>query len=777
MTPAIVAPLRRDGESESAPRVRFRRLRHDVSLRRTLVLLIALALALVAEILLLLDLRDHAGFVTHSAVTAAAILLAFTMIGIVARLPVLRRRVKPRFIIRPFGTLSSSPAYDGSTIAALLHRDLLAWPLTAQGGVAARTAGLALPAANVSLGVTSLPLDWLWSQLRHLLTGRRDIIIEGLLLDAGSPFRLQVWTSDSPTTWQEDLVGTLPEALDRAIAQLTPRILETIDPELAVRIHWNRLCHDDAIRLMSALDYSQTLQLELAEIKLDGDYLKSAQRLLDQLAEQIDDGSEHAIERYRLQAELAARYGRYEEARELFECAVAHPRCAKSRPERMPLLRGRLADLFAYQHDYASAIAAYDDAERCAFDELRRLTGEEDPDTLDAFLDQRRSGKTIEIINALWTLSEIVRNRACCQNLLANTDRCFEDLDFARAVVEWIRSLEAEPQAYTDLEAGVIMKAIAHQHLRNGDIMAFDQAVEDALRLYDYAILLLDQSLEQAPDDLQARANLAWSHCGKAACLLRRFRVRHPEADRTALTEATGLLRRLLRDVSGAARETIVRQFERARAARAADHAYSPRLQQAASALLEALLIDVAPDELMRSFHELDSWQLASSDHGGTIDAAAALDLSEAADEQFRRVGLDTADAQRMHDALVRLLGLLVQQDADEMRRSFEAADLLIESERSFEACERHFDALERTALKRLQAEAWYGRACAYAVQSNAVMAASCVTSAGNAAGEASLRYLNRAVLDEDFDAIRAEWAFQSMLMEAEPPTVEATLA
>jgi tetratricopeptide (TPR) repeat protein len=773
MTPAIVAPPGREDDPKPTPRTRYRRLRNDVALRRTLALLIALALVLAVEILLLLDLRDHAQVVTHGAMTAAAIVLAFTMVGLVARLPALRRRVKPRFVVRPFGTLSCSPAYDGGTLAALLHRDLVAWPVTAQGGVAARTAGVALPAANVSLGVTSLPLDWLWSQLRHLLTGRRDIIIEGILLDAGTPLRLQVWTSDSAMTWQEDVAGTLPDALDRAIAQLTPRLLETIEPELAARIHWNRLRHDDAIRLITAADASPALQLELAEIKLDGDYLESAERLLDQLAHRIEARSEHTIERYRLQAELAARRGRYEEARELFACALAHPRCSASRPERIPLLRGRLGDLFAFQRDYDAAIAAYNDAYRSAGHELRRLTGEADPDRLDAFLDQRRSGTTVEIINALWTLLDIVRNRAFCRARLDDVDGGLADLESARVVLERIRSLEADAQPHTELQAGVLMETIADGHLRRGDIAAFDESVDYALGLYDHAILLLDQTLASTPDDMQARLDIAWSHCGRAACLLRRFEVGHPELDRGILTEAPGMLQQLLRDAPAAARRMMFSQLERARAARAGGGEYASRLEPAAAALLEALLAEVAADELPRALRALESWQLGPIDRAPTIAAAYALEFPDATEERLRNVGLEPADAQRMHATLVRMLHVLVHQDGDELRRSVEAADLLIEGKRSFDACERHFAALEQTASKRLQAEAWYGRACVYAVQNDADMAVSCLVSASDAAGEGTVQYLNRALLNPDFDAVRAEWVFRSVL----PPAGSAAAA
>jgi hypothetical protein len=222
---------------------RFNRFFSDAIYRRRLLLLLLFLLAFLSEVWLLsIDLPQHKTIVFHTFVSVALILLPFTMVAIVARLPLGQRLVKTRYIIRPFGTLKREPECDGNAIATLLYREIIAWrSSSSRGGIEGRGHEPLASTVSVNLGVTTVPLDWLWTQFRLLITGKQDIIIDGLLLDFEKPFQLRIWTNVSIYTWTLALNSdrALPEALGDVIGTLTPKILESVDPVLAARIQFH----------------------------------------------------------------------------------------------------------------------------------------------------------------------------------------------------------------------------------------------------------------------------------------------------------------------------------------------------------------------------------------------------------------------------------------------------------------------------------------------------------------------------------------------------------
>jgi hypothetical protein len=230
------------GNAVTNVREYFERFIHDVTIRRRGLLLFLFCLTFSAEVWVLrIDVPQHKQLMLHVAVWAAVILLPFTMVAIGARFPFGRRLVKRRFVIRPFKTLASNSAYDGSAIASLMYRAIVSLRSSSKGGIEGQRDSHSMPTTTVVLGGASLPLDWLWAQIRHLLTGKRDITIEGLLIDSEPTRQLRVWTTDSYDTWAEDLTqDPFPIALDEAISKLAPQLLESLDPVLLARIKWYR---------------------------------------------------------------------------------------------------------------------------------------------------------------------------------------------------------------------------------------------------------------------------------------------------------------------------------------------------------------------------------------------------------------------------------------------------------------------------------------------------------------------------------------------------------
>src|SRR5215469_3618377 len=243
---------------------------HDVAVRRRTLLIFFFCLALLAEIWLLeIDLPQHKDLVLHVAVSVSVILLPLTMSALAARLPLGRRLVRRRFIIRPFGRLSTNSPCDGKAIAALVYRAIVSFGSSSKGGIEGQGSAQSLPTTNVVLGGATLPLDWLWAQLRFMLTGKKDVIIDGLLIDSEPISVLEIWTTDNGETWSESFTNeSVPQSLHEAIRKLAPLIIESLDPVQLARINYDRWNFDEAISLMQLESKWQDLQLEIADMSL-----------------------------------------------------------------------------------------------------------------------------------------------------------------------------------------------------------------------------------------------------------------------------------------------------------------------------------------------------------------------------------------------------------------------------------------------------------------------------------------------------------------------------
>jgi len=67
-----------------------------------------------------------------------------------------------------------------------------------------------------------------------------------------------------------------------------------------------------------------------------------------------------------------------------------------------------------------------------------------------------------------------------------------------------------------------------------------------------------------------------------------------------------------------------------------------------------------------------------------------------------------------------------------------------------------------------VRAEALYGQACLYAIQEDGALAAAFLRGAGDTAGENTYAFVNRAILDEDFESVRARPELQALLVREE---------
>jgi hypothetical protein len=738
----------------------YERFVTDAAYRRKFLLLCLLWLALCAEVFLLwYDLPRHRQILLHTAVSVAVVLLPFTIMAVLARLPLGRRWVKSRFIIRPFATSTSKSDYDGSAIASLLHREIVDWRSASEGRIEGRGNEYSLPAASVSLGVTTLPLEWLWRQFLFLVTGKKDIIIEGLLLDSDQPFQLKIWVSDNAVTWLATLDGeSFSESLAGAISKLTPDVLESVDPVKLAAIRRYRWIYDDAIRLMSMQDGSHENQLLIVETNLEATYLAEAERQLKPLKWRRRSSDD--VELLRLRGLIEIGRGKFREARAILKAAAEHRKC---KPNRVQELRRLLADSLAYEHNYTDAIEDYGSAQRQAIAELCRLTGEKSLNNLDDILGRPFFGATKdEVINALWGLREITINRSRCKRFVGQDG--LEDLLQAQKADKILLSLGVVD---FDRNAAATLAEIARQHLERQEMDAFQESIDDAIRRFEIAIEALQRSLKVAEDDFRGLNELAWAHFGKASCLRQKLdaAAASENASDNPLKSPVEKLTRIFRAMSSKRSKSFADQFRRARdLAATGGSKYYEHLQQAATKFLEGLLLDFDLAGLMGILRDLEALNLSDSKQTeAELRAKVPFPkLSPDAEEKAREIEMDSDDSIQLYQLTYRLLATLTAHaNQQEMDLWLDTADWMVEADRSIEQCYQMMSDLERGPSRRHKAEALYGIACLYALDNNGAMAAKYLRAAGDVAGENTADYRNRAALDADLDPVRGDEEFQ----------------
>lgn len=745
------------------------RFRQDPAFRRTVYLLVSFIAALAAEVALLSrDLPRHRELLLHSAVTLAVIALPFTMLAVVVRLPAGRKRIKRRYIVRPFGNLSANPTCDGGSIASLLHREIISWRSSAVGRIETHSGAASSAAVNVSLGIASFPLfrlDWLWAQLRYFLTGKRDVIIDGLVLDSSSQLRLKVWTSDSEYTWVEEVaeIGS-GKALDDAITTLATRILESLDPVLLARIHWDRWNHDEAIRLMAQEDVSKDIHLLRAQLQLDAKYLSQAEQTLQQLETTGGPSDEMAPEFYRVCGELSMFRGEFVKARDFFQKAMDHRSCEARLPH---VTLCATANSYVYENDLTAAIATYTDAERLAMAELGRLTDAQ-LDRVRQVLDRRISDNARpKVTNVLWRIVEITINRSRCKGLLGQDP--VGDLQQALTVIDAIRHVEPVPSPGADLKDAVTSKALAHHYVNTADDQAFQDAVDRAISYYDRVIEHYEQSQPQSSENISALVDLAWAYCGKGFCLLSVLSRPSEDADTDGpLWPAAEWLVRRFRELPKAKMELFAARFHTAQQLGcAADKKYPDNLCRAAATLQEAMLIEFEPASLHQVCRDLEGADFGFiTQMEPPASQAAEKELASEAGKKACEAGLLADEVRRLCDNILRLVHALASCEHPEaVDKLLWRANIVVDAEQSLNATYDRFRELSEAGWSRaLQAEGYYGLACFHAMNNEAVMAATNLMRAGEVAGENTFAFVNRAKLDEDFDKIRSDPSFATLV-------------
>ena len=743
----------------------WNRFAHDTAFRRTTLLVTAAAILLVGEIVLLsVDLPRHQDLLVHTGATVAVILLPVTILGIACRLPAGRRRVARRFIIRPFMSVSAKSAFDGAAIASLLYRALVELTSTSP---TARAKGRFEGRGGSSIGTfsvvgTSLHLDWLWTQLRTLVTGQRDVVIDGLVADAtqGS-IELKVWTSNNAATWAQVLGnGPFQEALETAINRLTRQILRALDARQLAQIYATGWNDDEAMSLLLA-EESLESQLELAAIAVGAEYLTRAQRLVDEIARWPRLNDSQYITLQQIKAEIKIRRGNCDAGRQILSDTLAE----RSQHVEGYGLRTLLADSFAYQRHFASAIEQYTLTENEAAGVLGRDSAEQSLDNIDRALARGVYAREKDLfVEALLAIHNTARSRAQCRRLLSpEADDSLSDLMLSHKAIDKLREIDVwHSIMYTD-EAATAAADISYYYFEKdaGEFAEWNRAAVD---LFDEAISRHEHTLNITDDDVQTAVALAWASYAKAACLLQRLRRSASEPSHPLDAEVEQFMR-ILDTFPGPAKKPVLVHFRHARDLAANRRNAEDQLQRTACSVLEGV-VGLDSDAVMDIRSDLVALDASrSSTAGPDTDRASGLKLSPSAETAAEQAGLDAGDRLQLYSLICRLLDRLIHhEDPEQLNDSFGSMSLRIDAEIALNRSYELFALLGRPGgSKRLKAESAYGYACLSAIGDNGAGAARHLLAAQRMAGENTRAYLNRALLDKDFNAVREHPEFAAL--------------
>jgi hypothetical protein len=517
----------------------------------------------------------------------------------------------------------------------------------------------------------------------------------------------------------------------------------------------------------------QDLQLEIADMSLQGEYLTQAARRLEQVEKRTRLSEEDRIELARLQGELHIRRGNFAVGRNFLRKGLQYPKCKRG---RVHLLRVSLANSFAYESEYKEAIDEYMKAQQHAIAELCRVAGERSLDGLKELLNRRFYGKAKEeLIGLLWTLHDISSSRASCRKLLDLNP--LEDLLYAQTVVEVIGGLDASSWDTSNYRGAFAWAALARFYFEKSEANSFEQATEKAIELYDNAIQSFEQTRNE--DEQQSRVDLAWSYYGKSVCLLRKLRAFAGEDSGNCLDIAAEELTRMFLKFSEAGQVRFRKHFSRARELAQSDsEQYPDQLEQTVISTLESLGTQFPPSALAEVLETLRGLELPKAVVEPDKSGTDLPKLSKAAEERFAESDLDFGDMSCLHYKLKGLLQILAShKDQEEVNKRLSSAALKIAADDSLSRCLELFRLLSVKPSKQVRAEGNYGLACLFAIQGDGPRAAFYLRSAGEAVGENTHAYLNRARLDSDFDAIRLDEEFQALISRRQAvPTTNSVL-
>jgi hypothetical protein len=787
------------------------RLRKDRAFRRRVLMVAGFMVAFCAEVFLLAnDLPAHHDLVKHFLVWAALVLLPLTIPALLARSPWGQAHIQQHFIIRPFETLTTHPTFDGSALACLLDREIGLWRIKARVERQMKGQGEGGSHATISYGGASVSLEWVSMRFRHALTGKKDIRVEGLLMDAEPPFKLRAWTSTAGGNfgWEVALnEGPFNDALQLAVEKLAFEVLEAMVPQTAATIDSYRWRDADAIRLLRSEDNTPALNIQLATATLDAGFLEETERVLKQL----EPNQLKPALRWELRAllvELKLAQGKFGDAEKLLREWCGDTACKLS--SRFTAHR-KTADALAYQGQYANAISAYDQAFRFVESGLHFPGIVSDVSTGASRWKQFASVIPSSPIGAtnddreslLLDAQEALTNRARCRSSLLMLEK-----DEAQGMREGIGSdlagaseLLTARDALTTFEeqtqAALLYVSRARYQLDYGGYKQAEELAIKASNCYEHVILQSQRDLRGDELDMRAKANAAWGYFGQTVCSLiihfartsseaarrQEEQVQQQEKDTAeaaspaenesgaedADSAEVRWIAAIIQRMPETDRNQVIQEINRANVQRDAER--REKCLWNAALLLSASLLR----RTNQGAENLADLVVENSSLSLEADETVIQKVDTLAWRYAPQTDLNVAEVRRMYFVLHGALQKIsVSRNVDRVNEQMDTAAAMVRVEESEKRSRQEFEELGGQT-KRAAAESAYGLACLAALHEDGRDdATDLLTQAAVLAGENNFFYRNRAALDKEFDPVRRHPRFQKVMQSS--ASVEAGL-
>jgi len=754
----------------------WRKIREHRPFRVGLLMTVGAAAALCCEAgVLIYDFRNHRQLVLHVLVWIVLIALLVTVFGIVARTPWGERRWPRRLVVRPFETLKSHPELNGVALASLMDRQLGEWLSNKfnKGKGAAATG----PGPTLSLGWASVPLEWVWVGMKGLATGRRDLFVDGLLVEDEGRTVIRAWVSEVATTW-EQLVppGSLAESFIGTVQRLAFELLGELEPKKVALFESFQWRDDDAIRLMTRNDdLSEEELVLLAEMYLNAERLSKAEAVLQGLCRFLKDGTTR-LDAKQTEAQLRMKQRRFQDARDVFEAILASPAC---NAQRRPEVRRLIAEAFAQGYCLEDAITHYGNAWddfRTAAEEVMKKKRDPNRDILKAIREASEGmtgeAQREELRDLLVTARQILGDRARCWMLMSLANPEIATAQQETAIDDLLSAIEAHnlwttfmsnDEAILDSSAATLTSTLTQIRLAQVDPEGAETAAEEAIRLYEQALPQFEWKLMEDPRDISARAHLAWCYFGRSAAWRLRSNIQRAEEQMgpQSGTEAEQDVDTKHADLTGVKSLGYVIHSLPTADRRIVDGLYGDAMRRKSGARRNLRLWKTAEAIAASMIGERGSEVLGFE--------ASVQPAEEPGPEEFRQCAITyptLLEAQKKADmdenevrALVGFLSrqLIVFTEQNDAEDKTELSHLWAgaEAEVTASQAEVHFRLLLDVNTRRASAESAYGLACLAAILGKVEEAVGLLAKADELAGEGTFAYRNRAVLDKDFDGVR----------------------
>ncbi len=703
-----------------------------------------------------------------------------------ARLPSGQSRLARRYIIRPITFLKSNSPYTGSAIAAALSFELnLMSPNVRNGATGPES-------ATVSLPYVSLPLTWLWSKTRALLTGSKDVVIEGLLIDTDKTPRLKLWVTNEAVFLESELSeGPFYEALNAVLRPMARDLLQRLDPRQLGLMFWDQQNFEGAVRLLSSEPPSQTRDIGLANLYLAGDDDEIARLFLDAAqAKRVVNSRRWRLESGIVRALIDAKVGQYRTSRhtlnQLHACVARFP--ARARDADMRGLVLQEADCLLSEMKYENAIDSFGKAEAIALRELRRDANLGPNARLADCLDHFRLAPNERSGAVLTDLARVYAGRAAANRLngsdpMADYRAQMEVLDCQRPLV-WGSTL-----ADVFMASALVYKSAARARSLEEDLQPAIELFTSARDMYSEAASQLEVELQRFNDDMKAFTSHVWCRMGRMTCtrgMLLLTEWPELEAGLQGCVDAMHAIERQLQDDEARAdfRQSWLHSVKPT-----GTMSTDPRhdLIQAAVACNIALLsrmpasASTAAQMLQRAVDALASDQ-QQADAEALTAAFDRSHLAHAPDE-------DTAVRRELFEATVAVLDAVRKHPRHEdVGPALTRADWLHMIEDDEQYCLGAFHRLRNHGHRRHVAEGAYGMACLHAILVDALrhsvpdyvdgvfwwLDAAIKSSQGAKPNSSGL--IGRGRTDGDFDCLREHPVMQTLLVPELPGERESEL-